>query len=257
MRTVGWGYGEMFKSLTPADASGVSGGSETRPPSGGIAHGLPKNTSVSELNFYTDIGKRNFDVILSALMILAISPVLVVIAASLRVNGVRSVVYKHRRIGQGGRSFDCLKFRTMVEGADETLEKILAADATAREEWDLSHKLTNDPRIIPGMGRLLRTTSLDELPQLLNVLRGDMSIVGPRPITSEELGKYGSHVGYYLSVRPGLTGPWQIGGRSDTSFDYRVQKDVWYAQNICLRTDLGVFIKTIACFLSGRLTGAR
>lgn len=207
--------------------------------------------------FYRRLGKRAFDAGFAVAMLLAFAPLIVVIAVMLRLKGVRSVIYSHERVGKGGRSFGCLKFRTMCDDADERLDRILSSDPKAREEWDRFRKLSGDPRIIPGIGRFLRSSSLDELPQILNVIRGEMSIVGPRPVTFEELGNYGQDVGYYLSVKPGLTGPWQIGGRSNKTFEERVAKDIWYVRNVSLKTDTLLLVRTAFSFLSGRLAGAQ
>ena len=145
----------------------------------------------------------------------------------------------------------------MWPNSDKVLEDLLTADPEKRAEWEANRKLSRDTRVIAGIGRFLRETSLDELPQLLNVLRGEMSIVGPRPVTAEELSLYGPYAQHYLSIRPGLTGPWQIGGRSDTSYDGRVEQDVWYVENQSLAIDAEIVARTAILFLAGRLTGAR
>ncbi|MEM9435143.1 MAG: sugar transferase [Pseudomonadota bacterium] len=211
----------------------------------------------SSRRVYVAVGKRTLDLLLACAMLLAFWPLFLLIIVALRLRGVRSPIYRHQRVGFNGRPFNCLKFRTMVENAEARLDEILREDPVAREEWRVYRKLSSDARIIPGIGKALRVTSLDELPQLFNVLAGDMSIVGPRPVTSEELAHYQSNVGYYLSVKPGLTGPWQIGGRSDSTFEERVSKDVWYVKNISFHTDVDLVLRTAASLLSGSLTGAR
>ena len=151
---------------------------------------------------------------------------LILVALTIWVADGRPVIYRHRRIGRDGAAFDCLKFRTMARDADRALAAHLARSPAARAEWEATRKLRDDPRILGGLGRFLRRTSLDELPQILNVLRGEMSLVGPRPIVREELVHYGGQSRWYLAVRPGVTGPWQVGGRSDTSYATRVRLDV-------------------------------
>ncbi|WP_259945722.1 sugar transferase [Jannaschia sp. W003] len=191
-------------------------------------------------------------------MLLLFLPHLLAIAAAILVKSGRPVVYMHWRVGRSGRRFPCLKFRTMVRDADHALDTLLKSDPEARRQWYACRKLDQDPRIIAGVGNFLRRTSLDELPQILNVLRGDMSLVGPRPVTVEELtDHYGQRRIAYQSVRPGLTGIWQISGRSDTCYVQRVRMDTWYASNASLRVDLWVLWRTMTDFLSGRLSGAR
>jgi lipopolysaccharide/colanic/teichoic acid biosynthesis glycosyltransferase len=154
------------------------------------------------------------------------------------------VIYRHRRIGYGGREFSCFKFRTMIADSENILKSLLETDAIAREEWERDRKLKNDPRITP-LGAMLRAWSADELPQLFNVLLGDMSLVGPRPVTADELGRYGDQISLYLSMRPGLTGPWQVSGRSDRSYEERVALDVDYTKNWRLSTDLLILLRTL------------
>lgn len=167
--------------------------------------------------------------VLAALLIVLLSPLLAWIAWRIaRVDGA-PVTFGHFRVGQGGQMFRCLKFRSMVRDADAVLEALLRTDAAARAEWDRDHKLRDDPRVTP-IGHLLRRTSLDELPQLFNVLRGDMHFVGPRPVTLPELARYGSHKSHYLSVKPGLTGLWQVSGRNNTSYERRVDFDRAYVE---------------------------
>lgn len=157
-------------------------------------------------------------------------------------------IFKQERVGEDGKSFKIYKFRTMRLDADQQLEKILAQDPAAREEWERDHKLKNDPRIT-RVGRFLRSTSLDELPQLINVLRGQMSLVGPRPIVTKEIIDYGEYIDYYKQVRPGITGLWQVSGRNELSYDERVQLDVWYVRNWSVELDLIILTKTIVTVL--------
>jgi undecaprenyl-phosphate galactose phosphotransferase len=157
-------------------------------------------------------------------------------------------IFKQKRVGQDGKIFKIYKFRTMRADAAEQLKKILAADPSAREEWERDHKLKNDPRIT-RVGHFLRRTSLDELPQLINVLRGQMSLVGPRPIIDEEVVDYGDYIDYYQQVRPGITGLWQVSGRNELSYGERVQLDVWYVRNWSLELDLIILTKTFVAVL--------
>jgi undecaprenyl-phosphate galactose phosphotransferase len=164
------------------------------------------------------------------------------------------VLFAHRRIGAGGRHFYCLKFRTMVVNADQVLQQILATDPERAAEWRATHKLRDDPRVT-RLGKLLRQMSLDEVPQLLNVIRLEMSLVGPRPIVDSEIAHYGEDIAHYYALRPGLTGLWQVSGRSDTSYARRVRLDVWYVNNWTIWHDLAVLLKTIPAVL--RREGAR
>jgi exopolysaccharide production protein ExoY len=175
------------------------------------------------------------------LLLPLLTPIISVIALGMAHKG--SVVFGHRRVGQGGKEFTCYKFRTMVVDADRQLAELLASDPTARAEWDRDQKLKADPRVT-RLGRVLRTTSLDELPQIWNVVRGDMSFVGPRPVTRDELVKYGVHTPAYLSVRPGVTGPWQVAGRGVGSYSNRVLHDATYITKINLVLDATIIAQT-------------
>ena len=194
--------------------------------------------------------KAGFDVIAAALLLVLLSPLLLALALYVRADG-GPVFYAHPRIGRGGRRFRCLKFRTMVPDADRRLRELLAADPAAAAEWAATQKLTADPRIV-GIGALLRRTSLDELPQLLNVLAGDMSLVGPRPIVEAEIGRYADDIAAYYAVRPGMTGLWQVSGRSRTSYAHRVRLDVAYVRNWSLPADVSILLRTIPAVLSRR-----
>jgi lipopolysaccharide/colanic/teichoic acid biosynthesis glycosyltransferase len=195
--------------------------------------------------------KRSIDVVVAAILLIILLPVMASIALLVWTEG-RSIIFGHTRIGRGGRSFRCLKFRTMVPDAESALKALLARDAAAAELWTKSRKLHKDPRITP-IGSFLRATSLDELPQLFNVLRGDMSLVGPRPVVQAELvEQYGSAASAYLSVRPGITGLWQISGRSNTSYTERVALDVEYVKSFSLWGDLKILTKTVPAVLARR-----
>ena len=189
-----------------------------------------------------NVVKRTIDIVGASSLLIAMSPFLLIMGAIVMSDGGRPV-FGHVRVGRNGRKFRCLKFRSMVTGADVVLKHLLATDPKAREEWDRDFKLKNDIRITP-IGRLLRRTSLDELPQLWNVLRGDMSLVGPRPIVDEELARYGADVHYYLETKPGMTGLWQVSGRNDVDYATRVSLDVSYAKDCSLSLDIAILLKT-------------
>lgn len=191
--------------------------------------------------------KRFFDLFASICILIIGSPVLLWIAAKVLASG-RPIFYGHKRIGQHGKSFPCYKFRTMLPNADTLLRELLARDPDARAEWDRDFKLKNDPRIT-SIGHFLRKTSLDELPQLWNVLKGEMSLVGPRPIVTAELERYGNQVDYYLEAKPGITGLWQISGRNDVTYDTRVYLDAWYVKNWSLFNDIAILFKTVKVIL--------
>lgn len=188
------------------------------------------------------VAKRTFDLLGAAGLLILLAPLLATIAALVARDG-RPVLYAHRRIGRHGRPFRCLKFRTMVPDADARLRDILASDPSAAEEWRRTRKLKNDPRVTP-IGRWLRRTSLDELPQLWNVLKGEMSLVGPRPITEEEVAWYGERRIAYLQAAPGMTGLWQVSGRNDVDFRRRVHLDTWYVENWSLWRDIVILLMT-------------
>jgi Undecaprenyl-phosphate galactose phosphotransferase WbaP len=187
--------------------------------------------------------KRLVDIVLSMTALVVLSPVLLLIWIAIKASSRGPAIYRHRRIGRDGVFFDCLKFRTMVQNADELLEDVLSGDAELRAEHANNHKLRADPRVT-RIGKVLRKTSLDEFPQFWNVLRGDMSIVGPRPIVTEEVEKYGHWLPVILQLRPGITGLWQISGRNDTTYDERIALDRRYALSRNLVSDFSIMLKT-------------
>jgi Undecaprenyl-phosphate galactose phosphotransferase WbaP len=193
--------------------------------------------------------KRLVDVIGAIILGLVFSPLIIAIVFLMRKSG-GSVIYRHRRVGRGGRMFSCLKFRTMVPNAEQILRELLETNPEIRAEWVRDRKLRHDPRVT-GLGHFLRRTSLDELPQLLNVLRGEMSLVGPRPVVREELLRYGRNVGTYLAAKPGITGLWQVTGRNDTDYRRRVVLDTYYVRNQNLLLDLYILAKTTGVVLGG------
>jgi UDP-galactose-lipid carrier transferase len=194
--------------------------------------------------------KAGLDFIVALVMLVLASPLLLAIAICVLADG-GSPLYAQTRIGQRGRPFRCLKFRTMTHDAEQRLRELLDSDPIAAAQWSQSQKLTWDPRVTK-IGWVLRKTSLDELPQLINVLLGDMSLVGPRPIIAAEIERYGADIASYYSVKPGITGLWQVSGRSETTYAHRVQLDVWYVDNWSLPRDLSILCRTVPAVLSRR-----
>lgn len=191
--------------------------------------------------------KRLFDIFGSLAIIIVLSPALLYISLKVKKDG-GPAIYGHERIGKGGRPFKCLKFRSMVINSKEVLAELLENDPAAKAEWDATFKLKNDPRVTK-IGAFLRRTSLDELPQLFNVLKGEMSLVGPRPIITAELERYNEEVDYYLLSKPGMTGLWQVSGRSDVDYETRVYLDAWYVKNWSMWNDIAILFKTIGVVL--------
>lgn len=191
--------------------------------------------------------KRTFDIVCSMLIIFISSPLLIYLWYKVTRDG-GPAIYGHMRVGRHGKMFPCYKFRSMVMNSQEVLQHLLDTDSDARAEWDRDFKLKNDPRITP-VGRFIRKTSLDELPQLFNVLKGQMSLVGPRPIISEELSRYDDDVDYYLMAKPGMTGLWQVSGRNDVDYETRVYFDSWYVKNWSLWNDIAILFKTVKVVL--------
>lgn len=188
--------------------------------------------------------KRGFDIATASLALLFLSPIFLMLVALVKFSNKGPALYGHPRVGHNGRTFRCLKFRTMVVDGDHVLRKHLDADPKAREEWMATRKLQDDPRVT-AVGNVLRKLSLDELPQLLNIIRGEMSVVGPRPVVEDELMLYEGAAVYYLKTRPGLTGLWQVSGRNDVSYAERVDLDTHYVKNWSLRNDIMIIAKTI------------
>lgn len=182
---------------------------------------------------------------------LAISPLLILIMVLIKLDSRGSVLYGHRRLGSANEHFFCLKFRTMRQDADVVLAKYLEGDPALREEWERNHKLRDDPRVT-RVGRILRKTSLDELPQLWNVLRGEMSLIGPRPIVDDEIPRYKEGYELYKRIRPGMSGFWQVSGRSDTDYDERVEMDSYYVRNWSVWLDIVILMRTVSIVLRGR-----
>jgi exopolysaccharide production protein ExoY len=195
--------------------------------------------------------KRAVDIAMAATALVLLSPLMLIVALIVKLSDQGPIFYSHTRIGYGGAAFGCLKFRTMKTDAAAQLAELLRTNPSARAEWGATRKLKNDPRITT-VGEILRKSSIDELPQLINILRGEMSIVGPRPVTADELTRYGEHVTSYMAARPGLTGQWQTSGRNDVSYEYRVALDVQYVRNWSLTRDFIIIAKTVPALFSQR-----
>jgi exopolysaccharide production protein ExoY len=194
------------------------------------------------------IAKRAFDIVVASTALIMMLPFLIILSIMLQIDSPGRLLFIQQRVGRGGRMFPCIKFRTMCEDAEQVLAELLANSPEARAEWARDHKLRDDPRV-SRLGRLMRKLSLDELPQLLNILLGHMSIVGPRPIVRAEIEKYGYWFTHYCSVRPGLTGLWQVSGRNDVSYPERVQFDRRYANDACFALDMSIIVRTVPAVL--------
>jgi len=188
--------------------------------------------------------KRTFDIMVASTILLFALPTMFFIAVIMFSTDRGPILFSHERIGRNGRRFQCLKFRSMVVNSQEALRQHLEARPQARAEWAATQKLRDDPRITP-LGRFLRATSLDELPQLINVIRGEMSLVGPRPIVQDEVVRYADQIEHYAAVRPGITGLWQVSGRSDVGYDQRVQLDSTYVREWSFTGDMVILLKTV------------
>ena len=230
---------------------------------------MPMSTSIMEMvpdrNLFTEerraspkrmprrdaLAIRAVDIGIASILLIFLAPLLVVVALVICVVDRGPVIFAQRRVGQNGQSFPCFKFRTMVADADRRLHQLLATDCDAREEWARDFRLRRDPRITT-LGNFLRMSSIDELPQLINVLRGEMSIVGPRPIVEDEIERYGRYFAHYSAVKPGLTGLWRVSGSHAIGYRRRVALDVSYMRNKCLRRDLQILAMTAVAMLLGK-----
>lgn len=192
--------------------------------------------------------KRSFDIVVAGTALVLLSPLFIVVALLVKKDG-GSAFFAQERIGKGGKPFKCLKFRSMKVGAEAALNAYLQQNPEAQKEWDVFYKLKHDPRVTK-LGEFMRKTSIDELPQLINVVRGDMSLVGPRPIKSDEIPFYEGDYTYYESVRPGISGAWQVSGRSSLNYKQRVALDAWYSRNWSLWLDIVILLKTIPALLA-------
>lgn len=211
-----------------------------------VSFDIPKSVTYIEAVFW-----RIFDIFIASLILIFAFPFLFIMCLVIYFSDPGPIFYSHRRIGHQGKSFNCLKFRSMKVDGDSILRAHLAANPDARREWDETQKLKNDPRVT-AMGRIVRKLSLDEFPQLFNVLAGHMSVVGPRPIVDAEVHRYGKHFEYYCLVKPGLTGLWQISGRNDTSYQQRVDLDVSYVARKSVALDAMLLCKTVPAVVMAR-----
>lgn len=201
------------------------------------------------LRWYNKVLKRCFDLIVSMIFLPIIIIVSIIIGICIYIESPGPIFFIHYRVGQQGKNFPCYKFRTMVENAQEVLKEALKKDVALQKEWNVAFKLKNDPRITK-VGGFLRRTSLDELPQIINVFLGQMSLVGPRPIITKETERYGEYINDYYLVPPGITGLWQVSGRSDTTYTERVEMDTWYVRNWSVWIDIVLLYKTIFVVLN-------
>jgi undecaprenyl-phosphate galactose phosphotransferase len=193
--------------------------------------------------------KRSFDILAGSLLLVMLAPVLLGIVIAIKLTSPGPAIFSHTRIRMHGKPFGCYKFRTMYTNAQEILGELLQKDPKLREEWERDFKLKNDPRVTP-IGRILRKTSLDELPQIFNVLKGEMSLVGPRPVIDQEVERFGYLAAYYYMVRPGITGLWQVSGRSDIDYEERIELEARYVRNWSLWQDITILIRTVKAVLA-------
>ncbi|ENV76630.1 sugar transferase [Acinetobacter ursingii] len=209
---------------------------------------LPEQTVIDQkINYIQSPVKRIFDFCLAVALFIILSPFFILFSIIVKLDG-GSAFYGHERIGKNGKKFKCLKFRSMASNSKELLQQILDNDPLAKKEWQETFKLKNDPRITK-IGHFLRKSSLDEMPQLINIMKGEMSFVGPRPVTAAELPQYKDNVIYYLNVTPGLTGLWQVSGRNDVNYETRVALDTKYIQSWSFFQDIKILCKTVLVVL--------
>jgi len=205
-----------------------------------------------KLKMFWNLGiKRFMDIAIVLIGGILLLPFFLLTALLIKINSPGPVLYKHKRLGKNGKYFYAYKFRSMVIDAEQRLEKMLESDPAIKTEWEKNHKLQNDPRVT-GLGKILRRTSMDEFPQLINVLGGEMSLVGPRPIVDKEVEKYGEDYDRIFSIKPGMTGLWQVSGRSDTGYNERVAYDTYYLQSWSVWLDLWILFKTFGVVIKGK-----
>jgi lipopolysaccharide/colanic/teichoic acid biosynthesis glycosyltransferase len=203
----------------------------------------------------SDIIKRLFDIVFSLSVLVICAPVYLVLAGSIAFSSPGSIFYIQERVGKNRQHFGCIKFRTMIPNADRLLEQMMAQSDELRQEFSANFKLKQDPRIT-NIGKFLRITNLDEFPQFINVLKGEMSVVGPRPLVPEELERYGKDIDRVLTIRPGITGLWQVSGRNDLPYDKRIRIDVYYVKHRNFWMDLRIVFKTILLTVMTKNNGA-
>lgn len=201
---------------------------------------IKNKESIEKKQTYIKV-KRILDCILATIALIILSPIYLIIAIAVKIDSKGPVFFKHTRIGKNGKIIKIYKYRTMVTNAEELIKQFTPEQM---KEYKENFKLENDPRITK-VGKFLRKTSLDELPQLLNIIQGDLALIGPRPVVKKELEKYGENIGKFLSVTPGLTGNWAASGRSNTTYEERMEMELWYVDHISFITDVKIFFKTI------------
>lgn len=244
----------MSDHVILARAAGIpaaNAGPERRKPQARATHRITDRRLIAKVRAANSGWKRAFDFAVAACALVFFAPAFLTIALLIKAHDNGPIFYGHRRIGRQSERFTCYKFRTMAVDAEERLAHILLTDREAADEWRESQKLRNDPRVTK-IGAFLRRTSLDELPQFWNVLRGEMSIVGPRPVTRAELNRYGRDRRYYLLVKPGITGLWQVSGRSSTSYEARVRFDRHYLEEWSWLSEFWIVLMTVPAILNTR-----
>lgn len=247
----GWGYGQMANQMIEAGSAiripfrgRQNAGERFRAAEARVAHRITDRRLIRKVRAANGRAKRAFDIVVSLTALIFFAPAFATVALLIKMSDNGPVFYKHTRVGRQGMRFECWKFRTMATDSDERLAHILLTDPVAAEEWQTSQKLSNDPRITK-IGKFLRKTSLDELPQFWNVLMGDMSAVGPRPITRAELNRYGKERRYYLLVKPGITGLWQVSGRTSTGYEKRIGFDREYLEEWSWLGEIWILLMTL------------
>ena len=221
----------------------------------GINSSLPMNARNFDKTFFRCFVKRFGDVVFALVALVLASPLFVLMTLLVKLSSAGPIFYVQERVGRNYRRFGCIKFRTMYSEADDLLLNLLDKSPELKIEFERDFKLRKDPRITP-VGMFMRRSSLDELPQFINIIMGDMSLVGPRPIVEKEIPKYGDFMDTIVSVRPGLTGLWQVSGRNNLSYQRRVQLDFIYATNRSLLLDIRVILRTFGVLLFPRDRGA-
>lgn len=214
-----------------------------------------RKTALTRLDLHGAFAKRLFDILFSLSVLILFSPIYLVLALLIALVSPGPIFYVQERVGRNYKRFGCIKFRTMIVNADEVLRQMMEKDRTLRQEFADNFKLKNDPRIT-WIGQFLRVTSLDEFPQFWNVLTGDMSVVGPRPLVPDELYMYGNHMDKVLTIKPGITGLWQVSGRNDIPYERRVKIDVYYVNFRNFWLDLWIIIKTLGVVFFPNNNGA-
>lgn len=212
-------------------------------------------SAIAARRAYQDALKRGFDIVFSLLVLVLCAPLYLLLIGLVAFTSPGPIFYIQKRVGKNYRPFRCFKFRTMVQDAEDVLEDLMAQSPQIRQEFADNFKLKRDPRITP-VGYFLRLTSLDELPQFWNVLKGDMSVVGPRPLVDEELGRYGDFMSTVLSIRPGITCIWQVSGRNDVPYNQRIQMDLRYVRSRSMALDLQLILKTFRVVIFPKGNGA-